>query len=94
MNVICLKGFPVGSIVKNPPTNAGEVGPIPGSGRSPGKGNGNPLQYSCRENPMDGGARWVTVHEIIKELDMPLGTKTSLHLKGKEIHLPGAERFP
>ena len=44
-------GFPGGSVVKNPPANAGDVGSIPGSGRSPGEGNGNPLQYSCLENP-------------------------------------------
>ena len=39
---------------------------IPGSGRSPGEGNGNPLQYSCLENPMDGGAWWATVHGVTK----------------------------
>ena len=43
--------FPGGSVVKNPPANAGDVGLIPGSGRSPGERNGNPLQYSCLENP-------------------------------------------
>ena len=51
--------IPCGSLVKNPPANAGDVGDagsIPGSGRSPGEGNGTPLQYSCLENPMDGGA--------------------------------------
>ena len=49
-------------MVKNPPTNAedtGDMGSIPGSGRSPGRGNDHPLQYSCLENPMDRGARWV-----------------------------------
>ena len=46
-------GFPGRSVVKNPPANAGDVGLIPGSGRSPGEGNGNPLQYSCLENPID-----------------------------------------
>ena len=46
--------------------NAGDLGSIPGSGRSPGEGNGNPLQYSCLENPMDGGAWWATVHGITK----------------------------
>ena len=44
-------GFPGGSAVKNPSANAGDLGSIPGSGRSPGEGNGNPLQYSCLENP-------------------------------------------
>ena len=56
---------PGGSVVKNPPANAGDtgdMGSIPGSGRSPGVGNGNPLQYSCLENPKDGGALWATVH--------------------------------
>jgi len=49
-------GFPKGSVIKNLPANAGDVGSIPGSGRSPGKGNGNPLQCSCLGNPVDGGA--------------------------------------
>ena len=44
--------------------NVGDLGLIPGSGRSPGEGNGNPLQYSCLENPMDGGAWWATVHGV------------------------------
>ena len=47
------KGFPNGSVVKNLPANAGDLGLIPGSGRSPGEENGNPLQYSGLENPMD-----------------------------------------
>ena len=46
-------GFPDGSVIKNPSVNAGTVGVIPGSGRFPGDGNGNPLQYPCLENPMD-----------------------------------------
>ena len=46
--------------------NAGDLGSIPGSGRSPGEGNGNPLQYSGLENPMDGGAWWATVHRVAK----------------------------
>ena len=49
-------GFPGGSVVKNPPANVGDMGLIPGLGRSPGGGNGNPHQYSCLENPMDRGA--------------------------------------
>ena len=52
-------GFPGGSVLKNLPDNAaneGDLGSVPGSGRSPGEGNGNALQYSCLENPMDGGA--------------------------------------
>ena len=46
-------GFPGGSVVKNMPANEEDIGLIPGSGRSPGEGNGNPLQYSCLRNPMD-----------------------------------------
>ena len=49
-------GFPGGSEVKASASNVGNLGSIPGSGRSPEEGNGNPLQYSCLENPMDGGA--------------------------------------
>ena len=49
-------------MVKNPPGSTGDMGSIPGSGRSLGKGNGNPLQYSCLENPMNRGAWWATVH--------------------------------
>ena len=46
-------GFLGGSVIKNPPANAGDAGSTPGSGRSPGEGNGNPLQYCCLGNPMD-----------------------------------------
>ena len=56
-------------VVKNPPANAGDirdVGSISGLGRSPGGGHGNPLQYSCLENPMDRAAWWVTVHGVSK----------------------------
>ena len=49
-------GFPGGSVVKNPPVNAGDAELIPGSGRFSREGNGNPLQYSCLGNPMDRGA--------------------------------------
>ena len=54
-------------MVKNMPANAGDIRDvdlIPGSGRSPGKGNDNPLQYSCLGNSMDGGACWATVHGV------------------------------
>ena len=50
--------------VNNLPASAGDAGLIPGLGRSPGEGNGNPLQYSCLENPMDRGDWWVTVHGV------------------------------
>ena len=61
-----LGGFPGGSAVKNPPANAGDEGSIPGSGRSLGEGNGNPLQYSCLANPMDRAAWQATVHGVTK----------------------------
>ena len=59
-------GFTGGSVVKNLPLNAGDAGSIPGSGRSPGEENGNPLQYSCLENPMERGAWQATVHRFAK----------------------------
>ena len=59
-----------GSAVKNPPANDGEVGSIPGSGRSAGEGNGNPLQYSRLGNPIVKGAWLATIHGLTKELDM------------------------
>ena len=62
-------GFPGGS-VKNPPAKAGDVDSSPGSGRSPGEGNGNTLQYSCLENPKDRKAWQATIHGVVKELDM------------------------
>ena len=55
-------GFPGGSVVKKSTCQAGDAGSIPGLGRSPGEGNGNPLQYSCLGNPMDRGVWWATVH--------------------------------
>ena len=61
-----LEDFPDGSAVKNPLTNAGDAGLIPGSGRSPGGGHGIPLQHSCLENPMDRGARWARVLRVAK----------------------------
>ena len=61
-----LQGFPGGTVLENPPANAGDSGLIPGSGRFPEKGNGNPFQYSCLGNPMDRGAWQATVHGIAK----------------------------
>ena len=55
---------PGGSDSKESACNAGDLGLIPGSGRFPGEGNGNPLQYSCLENPMDRGTWWATVHGV------------------------------
>ena len=59
--VLC---FPGGSVGKASACNAGDLGSIPGSGSSPGEGNGNPLQYSCLGNPMDRGSWWAMVHGI------------------------------
>ena len=59
-------GFPGSSAGKESSCNAGEGDSIPGSGRSPGEGNGNPLQYSCLENPTDGRAWQATVHGVTK----------------------------
>ena len=59
-------GFADDSDSKESACNTGDPGSIPGSGRSPGEGNGNPLPYSCLENPMDRGACWVTVHGVAK----------------------------
>ena len=59
----------MGLVVKNVPANAGEIrdsGLIPGSGRSPGEGNGNPLQYSCLGNPIDRGPWVAAVHGVVK----------------------------
>ena len=58
--------FPGGSEVKASDCNEGDLGSIPGLGRSPGEGNGNPLQYSYLENPTDGGVWWATVHGVAK----------------------------
>ena len=69
-------------MLKNPPANAGDVrniGLIPGSGRYPGEGNGNLLQYSCVENPMDGGALWATIHGVAK-------SRTQLNRLSLSIH--------
>ena len=63
------EGFPVGAVVKNPHANAGDARDmdlIPGLGRSPGGGHGNPLQYSCLENSMDRGAWQAIVHGVTK----------------------------
>jgi len=59
-----LMGFPVGSDGKESACSAGNLGPIPGSGRAPGEGNDYPLQYPFLENPTDRGAWWATVHEV------------------------------
>ena len=82
--VMPVLGFPGGSVVKNSPANAGDSGSIPGSGRSPGERNGNPLQYSCLGNPMDWGGWWDTVHGVTKALDTTewLNNNNNDHLTG------------
>ena len=65
-HVFLVRGFPGGSVVKNLPSNEGDMSSIPGSQKCPGEGNGKPLQYSCLGNPMDIGAWWATVHGITR----------------------------
>ena len=62
----CTQGFPCSSVGKESACSAGDPGLIPGLGRSPGEGNGNPLQYPYLENLMDGGAWWAAVHGVAK----------------------------
>ena len=69
MDNTLIQGFSGVSVIKNPPANTGDVGSIPGSGRSPGEGNGNPLQYSCLENPIDRRDWYAIIHWIAKESD-------------------------
>ena len=79
--VVIKQGFPGDTVVKNTPTNAGRArdsGSIPGLGRSPGTGNGNPLLYSCLENQMDRGAWWATVHGVAKSRTR-LSSHTHIH---------------
>ena len=66
VSLVKATGFPGGSEVNASACNAGELDSIPGSGSSPGEGNGNPFQYSCLENPKDGGAWWAPVHVVAK----------------------------
>ena len=61
-----LMGFPCSSVGKESACSAGDPGSIPGLGRSPGEGNGNPLQYPCLENLMDRGTQWIAVHGVAK----------------------------
>ena len=87
--IIAHWGFPGGSEVKVSASNVGDLGLIPGSGRYPEEGDGNPLQYSCLENPMDGGAWQATYHGVTKSRtrlsdwsDLSI-LKTSLHIWGQ-----------
>ena len=74
-------GFPDGSVVKNPPANAGDAVLIPGLETSPGEGNGNPLQYSCLGSPMDRGAWQATVYGVAKRVDHDLAAKQNTGVK-------------
>ena len=65
-SLVTIMGFPGGSDSKGSAYNGGDLGSIPGVGRCPGGGDGSPLQYSCLENHMDGGAWWATVHRVAK----------------------------
>ena len=93
-------GFPGGSVVKSLPANAGDAGDtssIPGTGRFPGGGNGNLLQYFCLGNPMDRGAWWATVHRVAKSQawlsdEHALCTHTHTHILGTLNVLRAKER--
>ena len=67
-------------MLKNLPANMGDTGSIPGLGRSPGEGNGNPLQYSCLENSMDGGTWWATVLGVAKSQTRPSDFTFTFHM--------------
>ena len=73
--------------------NAGDLGLIPGLGRSPGEGNGNRLQYSCLENPMDGGAWWATVHGVTKSRTQLSHFTFTFHLHRSEVQHSSARFF-
>ena len=83
-------------VVKNPPTNAGDVrdaSSIPGSGRAPGGGHSNPLQYSCLENPMDQGVWWATVHRVTKSwTQLKRLSAQALHKKMNNLRKDGQAR--
>ena len=74
--------FPGGTVVKNVLANAGDTGSIPESGRSPGEGNGNPLQCSCLGNPKDRGAWQATIHRVTKESDTTKQLNNNNHERG------------
>ena len=88
-------GFPAGSVAKNLPVNAGDVGSIPESGRSPGEGNGNPFQEPCLESPTDRGDWWATVHGV-KESDMAyqLNNSNNLGSTGFRFLFPESSCLP
>ena len=87
-----MQSCPGGSVVKNPPANAGDTGLIPGSGRSSGEGNGHLLQYSCPKNPMDRGAWWTAVHGVANSW-IWLNNWAHTYLKELEIG-PEGDTYP
>ena len=80
-----LGGFLDGSVGKESTCNAGDPGLIPGWGRSPGEGNGNPFQYACLENPMDRGAWWAIVDGVTKSQTRLSDQTTTTSLHGKKV---------
>ena len=90
------KDFPGGSDGNASAYNAGDPGSTPGSGRSPGEGNGNPLQYSCLGNPMDGGAWWATVYGVTESrtwLSNFTFTRCSRYCRYHAPYLPDPPEF-
>ena len=86
-------GFPGGLVVKNPLAKAGDTGSTPGLGRSPGEGNGNPLQYSCLGNPMDRRSWWATVHRVTVESDTTWGlNKSNPAVKHRELYSKSCDK--
>ena len=83
LTLLCPLGFPGGSIVKNPAANAGDMGLIPGLGRSSGEGNGSPLQYSCLEKPTERGAWRAAIHGVAKESEMKERLNNIMPASGK-----------
>ena len=85
-------------MVKNPPADVGDAGLISGLGRSPGEGNGNPLWYTCLENPMDRGAWWATVHGVTEESDSAERLSTTTTITKMRTHFlstpPELKSFP
>ena len=81
-------GFPGGSVVKESTCQWGDPGSIPGLGRPPGGGLGNPLQYSCLENPTDGGVWWVTVQGIANSQTRSVTKQQRGHFQPEEVPLP------
>ena len=89
-------GFPGAVVVKNPPANAGDIreaGSIPGLGRCPGEGNGNPFQYSCQENPMDRGAWQAMVHSIAKNRTRLKQLSRHTHIISWDNYSPNCDPF-